>query len=324
MTSGQLVSVEVATIDGRALAGLFDPASGTWQSNAPLVPSTEYAVMIEAISPSGKPVQQLSHFVTMTPPATLGMTFFPNDGMTVGVGQPITIHFDHAITSKDVVLSHLHVTESAPVPGGWHWFSDREVHFRPQNYWPAGETVTVAANLTGVDVGGGVWGTKDHTLKFGVGDAHVTTANVDSEVMTMTNNGKVIGTYPLSAGRTKYPTMNGVHLVLYRQQDVHMVSSTVGIPVDSPDGYDEHVFFDVAITDGGEFVHAAPWSLGAQGRSNVSHGCINLSPANATTFFNFSRVGDVIQVVGSPRTPSLSDHGTMDWNVPWSEWTPAT
>jgi lipoprotein-anchoring transpeptidase ErfK/SrfK len=111
---------------------------------------------------------------------------------------------------------------------------------------------------------------------------------------------------------------------LYRQQDVHMVSSTVGIPVDSPDGYDEHVFFDVAITDGGEFVHAAPWSLGAQGRSNVSHGCINLSPANATTFFNFSRVGDVIQVVGSPRTPSLSDHGTMDWNVPWSEWTPAT
>ncbi|HSS08575.1 MAG TPA: L,D-transpeptidase family protein, partial [Acidimicrobiales bacterium] len=96
-----------------------------------------------------------------------------------------------------------------------------------------------------------------------------------------------------------------------------MVSTTPG------DSYDEHVFWDVNITDGGEFVHAAPWSTGAQGHSNVSHGCVNLSVANATTFFNFSRVGDIVQVVGSPRPPSVGDHGTMDWTTPWAQWTPA-
>lgn len=322
-TSGHLVSVEVTTSDGKALPGLFDPVAGTWQSNSTLVPSTQYAVMIEALSPSDKPVQQLSHFVTMTPATTLGMTLFPDDGMTVGVGQAVLIHFDHAVTNKDAVLSHLHVTESTPVPGGWHWFSDRELHFRPQNYWPAGETINVTANLAGVDAGNGVWGTKDHTVQFATGDAHVATADVDSEQMTVTSNGKVVYTFPISGGRPKYPTMNGVHVVLYRQQDVLMDSQTVGIPRDSPDGYYEHVFEDVAITDGGEFVHAAPWSVGSQGRTNVSHGCINLSPANATTFFNFSRIGDVVQVVGSSRAPSSWDHGTMDWNVPWNQWTPA-
>ena len=167
-------------------------------------------------------------------------------------------------------------------------------------------------------------GTSTATTTFSVGDAHISTANVQTHEMTVTSNGKVVATYPISAGRTVYPTMNGIHIDLYRQQDVHMVSSSVGIPVNSKDGYDEHVFWDVNISDGGEFVHAAPWSTGAQGSSNVSHGCINLSVANATAFYNFSRIGDVIEVTGSPRGPELGDHGTMDWNLPWSNWTPAT
>ena len=141
--------------------------------------------------------------------------------------------------------------------------------------------------------------------------------------MTVTRNGAVVANYPLSAGRDQYPTMDGIHIALYRQQDVLMDSSTVGIPRNGPGGYYEHVFWDVAITDGGEFVHAAPWSTGAQGRSNVSHGCINLSVPSATQFFNFSRVGDIIQVTGSPRPASTGDHGTMDWTLPWASWTPA-
>jgi lipoprotein-anchoring transpeptidase ErfK/SrfK len=125
---------------------------------------------------------------------------------------------------------------------------------------------------------------------------------------------------PISAGRDQYPTMTGTHIALYRQSDVLMDSSTVGIPRNSPDGYYEHVYFDVAITDGGEFVHAAPWSTGSQGRSNVSHGCVNLSNADAEWFFNFSHMGDVINVVNGPRGPELGDHGVMDWNTSWDKW----
>ncbi len=118
--------------------------------------------------------------------------------------------------------------------------------------------------------------------------------------------------------------MDGVHIVLDRSSVVRMDSATVGIPVNSPNGYNELVYDDVHISDSGEYVHAAPWSVGDQGLTNVSHGCINVSPANALTFFNFSRVGDVVEVIGSPRPAVAGDHGVMDWSTPWSQWTPAT
>jgi lipoprotein-anchoring transpeptidase ErfK/SrfK len=323
-SGGHLTSVVVTSADGTALAGTLDSTGQSWQSTAALAAHAHYTVTAQGTGSSGKAVQRSSSFSTLTPTAILSPIIFPNDGLTVGVGMPIELRFNHSVANKSAVLAALHVTMSTPVPGGWHWFSDRELHFRPQTYWPAGDQVTLTANLAGVDAGNGVWAEANHSVHFTIGDAHISTADVGSHFMTVTTNGKVVGHYPLSAGRTKYPTMNGVHIALYRQQDVVMDSATVGIPRNSPDGYYEHVFWDVAITDGGEFVHAAPWSTGAQGSSNVSHGCINLSVANATTFFNFSRVGDIIQVVNSPRPASLSDHGTMDWSTPWAQWTPAT
>jgi lipoprotein-anchoring transpeptidase ErfK/SrfK len=323
-TGARLISVVVTSSDGTAVSGALDATGQSWQSTAALASHSHYTIVAQGMGPAGKSMQQTSTFSTLTPTAILSPVIFPNDGLTVGVGMPIQIRFNHSVTNKASVLAALHVTMSNPVPGGWHWFSDRELHFRPQQYWPAGEQVTLAANLAGVDAGNGVWAVSNHSVHFTIGDAHVSTADVGSHMMTVRSNGKVIGTYPLSAGRTKYPTMNGVHIALYRQQDVVMDSQTVGIPRNSPDGYFEHVFWDVAITDGGEFVHAAPWSTGAQGSSNVSHGCINLNVANATAFFNFSHVGDIIEVTNSPRPASTGDHGTMDWVTPWDQWTPAT
>jgi lipoprotein-anchoring transpeptidase ErfK/SrfK len=131
-----------------------------------------------------------------------------------------------------------------------------------------------------------------------------------------------VATYPISAGRDQYPTMDGTHIVLDRESQVQMISSSVGIPVNSPNGYDETVYSDVHISDSGEYVHAAPWSVAAQGNTNVSHGCININPANAAQFFNFSRVGDIVNVVGGPRPPVPGDHGVMDWSTPWTSFTP--
>jgi lipoprotein-anchoring transpeptidase ErfK/SrfK len=323
-STGRLMSVTVTSPDGKVIAGALDASALSWQSTDALLPHTQYTIAAKAQGASGKPVVKASTFTTLTPKVILQPTIFPNDGLTVGVGMPIELRFNHAVINKAAVVNALHVTMSSPVAGGWHWFSDKELHFRPQVYWPAGEQVTLTANLAGVDAGGDVWADANHSVHFAVGDSHISTADVASHVMTVTSNSKVVASYPLSAGRGQYPTMNGVHIALYRQQDVIMDSQTVGIPRNSPDGYYEHVFWDVAITDGGEFVHAAPWSTGAQGRSNVSHGCINLSVPNATQFFNFSRVGDIIQVANSPRAASAGDHGTMDWITPWDQWTAAT
>jgi lipoprotein-anchoring transpeptidase ErfK/SrfK len=161
-------------------------------------------------------------------------------------------------------------------------------------------------------------------VHFAIGVSHVAVANLSTEQMTVSQNGAVVATYPISAGSTQYPTMNGIHIAMDKESVVHMVSSTVGIPVNSANGYDEMVYNDVHISDSGEYVHDAPWSVGSQGRHNVSHGCINLSPTDSKAFFDLSQVGDVIEVVGGPRPPVAGDHGVMDWSTDWSQYTPGT
>jgi lipoprotein-anchoring transpeptidase ErfK/SrfK len=312
--------VSVVSTSGHAISGALDSQGRSWESAGTLGPHTRYNVTVTATLPSGRASIVRSSFSTLQPTALLAPRIFPGDGTTVGIGQPIKVVFNTPVQDRVAVTSRLVVSMSAPVPGAWHWFSDREVHYRPENYWPTGEHVAMSATLSGVDAGNGVWGVADHSVNFVVGDAHVSTADTVTHQFTVTDNGAVVKTFPMSAGRTKYPSLNGIHAVLGRQQDVLMDSATVGIPRNSPDGYYEHVFWDVAITAGGEYVHAAPWSTGAQGRSNVSHGCINLGVANAIWFYNFSLTGDIVQVTGSPRQPTL-DPGTADWNTPWSTWT---
>jgi lipoprotein-anchoring transpeptidase ErfK/SrfK len=301
------------------LAGQLDPDGRTWRSSGVLAPHTSYTVTVAALGPGGAPARRSASFSTIQPAGLLSPIILPNDGLTVGVGMPIVVRFKAPVKNKALVTSHLSVTMSQPVEGAWHWFTDREIHYRPRVYWPTGERVELSATLAGLDVGDGVWGDADHTVRFTVGDAHLSTVDTVSHIMTVTSNGQTVRTMNQSAGRTKYPTMNGIHFVWARQQDVLMDSQTVGIPRTSPDGYYEHVYWDVAISLTGEYVHAAPWSLGAQGQSNVSHGCVNLSPADAQWFFGFSRLGDVVQVTGSPRAPTFAD-GVADWNIAWDQW----
>jgi lipoprotein-anchoring transpeptidase ErfK/SrfK len=324
--AGSLRSVQVVDATGAALRGVLSPSGVRWSSSTPLQPTATYRVSATVARPDGIAAERVAVFSTLTPTYQIGANAFPSDGMTVGVGQPIVINFDHDVRTsagQAAALSHFTVSMSKPVPGGWHWFSLDELHFRPATFWPVGERVTVKANLDGWNAGLGRWGHGQIDDTFSIGNARVSIANLATDQMKVTLNGQTVATYPISGGRQQYPTMNGTHIVLDRESVVHMVSSTVGIPVKSPNGYDEYVYDDVHISDSGEYVHAAPWSVGSQGVTNVSHGCINMSPTNALAFFNFSRVGDVVEVIGGPRPPAYEDHGVMDWTTPGSQWTPA-
>lgn len=321
-----LTDVRVATDTGVLLPGALDRTSHTWRAEGSLESGTRYLVIARVVNEAGVDAVVTSTFQTLTPTTTVGATLFPVDDMTVGIAQPVVVKFDHPVTSDNAratALAHFTVAASKPVAGGWHWFSQTELHFRPRTYWPVGERLVVTSDLDGWNAGNGLWGAGHHRVVFSVGDAHISVANLATFQMTVTSNGRVVATYPMSGGRPKYPTMNGDHIVLDRESVVHMVSSTNGIPVNSQDGYDELVYQNVHISDSGEYVHAAPWSVSSQGHVNVSHGCINLSPPDAQAFFDFSRVGDVVQVVGGPRPPDLGDHGVMDWDTPWSQWTTA-
>jgi lipoprotein-anchoring transpeptidase ErfK/SrfK len=323
---GHLTSVTVSSASGPALTGSLNPGGTQWTSSGPLTPSSHYAITTVVANPSGTTATTQSTFTTVTPTALVGATLWPDSGLTVGVGQPIVLTFTQPIvtpSARTSLLSHLHLSLSKPVPVGAYWFSDTELHLRPQTYWSTGEQISFSDDLSGWNAGSGEWGRGSTSVHFAIGDARVSTANLATHEMTVTLNGKVVATYPISAGRAQYPTMDGVHIVLDRESTVHMISSSVGIPVNSPNGYNETVYWDVHISDSGEYVHSAPWSVADQGSINVSHGCINLSPANAQQFFGFSRVGDVVNVVGGPRPPVPTDGGVEDWSsVPWTAFTP--
>jgi lipoprotein-anchoring transpeptidase ErfK/SrfK len=323
---GHLVAVRVTSQSRVAVDGTLTPSANEWRSRGSLAYGTAYTVTATVSGARRLRTQSTMTFRTLTPAPAVSASVFPWDGLTVGVGQPIVLTFSESITSNAArarLLRHLSVSESQPIAGGWYWFSDRELHFRPRTFWPTGEHVAVAWNLTGWDASDGAWGTGAGSTRFTVGDAHVSYANLVTDVMSVTDNGRAIATYPISGGKPTDPTMGGAHLVMDRSRVVHMVSSTNGIPVNSPDGYDELVYDDVHISDSGEYVHAAPWSVSSQGSTNVSHGCINLSPADAAAFFAFSQYGDVVIVAGSPRPPAVGDHGVMDWATSWSAFTPA-
>ncbi|MGO9872883.1 MAG: Ig-like domain-containing protein [Acidimicrobiia bacterium] len=320
---GRLVSVRVASASGTNVRGSFARSGVEWRSSGILGYGTVYHVIATLSGAARQQADSTMQFRTLTPPSPVSAIVFPWQGQIVGVGQPVLFTFNQPIsyTARASLLTHLSVKESPAIAGGWHWFSDHELHFRPQTFWPAGAHVTVTWNLAGWNAGADGWGTSEGTVHFTVGNSHVSYANLWTDEMTVIDNGQTIATYPISGGTLADPTMDGVHIVLDRSSVVRMVSSTNGIPVNSADGYDELVYDDVRISDSGEYVHSAPWSVSSQGNANVSHGCINLSPANAAAFFAFSQFGDVIVVTGSPRPPAVGDHGVMDWDTRWSAFT---
>ncbi|HEV3399463.1 MAG TPA: Ig-like domain-containing protein [Actinomycetes bacterium] len=316
--AGRLRSARV-TGAGKRLDGELAADGRSWVSSGALAPATRYRVVAEAVDDAGAPTRRQSSFTTLKPRAELRAAVMPLDGETVGVGMPIGVWFSQPVTDRAAVERRLQVSSSKPVTGAWHWFADNEVHYRPKAYWPSGSKVTLRARLAGTDAGRGVWGVADRTIRFTIGRRQISVVDVRTHRMTVTAAGKTLRVLPVSTGRERYPTTNGVHFVLEKNPVKLMDSSTVGIPRNSPGGYYQRVNWSVRISNSGEFVHAAPWSTGAQGSANVSHGCVNLSTANAAWYFRLTRRGDVVEVRGSPKRPGNS-LGVADWNMSWSKW----
>lgn len=227
-------------------------------------------------------------------------SFNPVSGALVGVAKPIIINFARPIANRPLAESAIHISSVPPVPGAFYWTTDTQVRWRPYSFWPSGTVVNIDAS-----------GTKSN---FRVGDALVATVDDKTHQMTVTRNGKVEKTFPVSMGKPdgKHETKNGTYYVLEKFPDIIMDSSTYGVPVNSPEGYKLKVQWAVRIDNSGAFVHSAPWSVADQGKRNVSHGCINLSADNAKWFYDNFGSGDPIVVKNSVGTYNTPD-GADDW-----------
>ena len=328
VTGGTLVSVLVSgPSTGDALAGHLDAAATSWTSDTPPTPGTDYQVSATANS-DGTVSTLHGSFTVTTPPASATAWYWvtPATGTTVGVNAPLVIRFNKDVADRAAVERALTVASTTPVVGAWHWINAREVHFRPQVAWPAHSRIQLDAALSGVRVGPAAWTTLSTTVDLTVGDVHLTKVDGQRHTLTLYVNGNAVGTWPTSLGRPQFATRSGSYIVLDKQPSLRMTSCSAQITCDkaNPNYYDLVVYNDVRLTWSGTFIHAAPWSVGAQGVSNVSHGCVNLSPAHAAAYYAQAHYGDLVTVTGTIRGPAdllaNGDPGMADWNTTWTAW----
>jgi lipoprotein-anchoring transpeptidase ErfK/SrfK len=322
VTDGTFRNVSVTGSDGK-VKGIFSPDHTSWHSTDRLQPGETYRIRSLAVDGEGLTEPYRTSFATeaLTLDQQTYPSFVPTEGSTVGVGMPVIIRFDVAVTDKASIERHLHVDTKPVQQGAFHWISDHEVHWRPKTYWRPGTEVTVDADIDSVPAGNGIYGQKSRVNHFTIGRSMISKVDMDTHQMRVFENGQLIRTIPITTGEEpKYTTRSGVKVIVEKFRHKRMNSETIGIDPDSAEGYDlDDVEYAMRVTYSGEFIHAAPWSVANQGNSNVSHGCTGLSTENAAWLYERTLVGDVVEYTGTDRGMTLSN-GFGDWNESFADY----
>jgi lipoprotein-anchoring transpeptidase ErfK/SrfK len=314
---GKLRHVTVATAAGPVSGSLA--ANGTWRSAEPLATGTNYTVTATAIGVNQKKVTTSSVFQTLTPHHIVSATITtlgtdPHVSAEIadhqfGVGIPITIMFSHAVSNKAAVERAIQVRTSNPVVGAWSWQDAKTVIFRPRQYWPQDTTVRVDGNFDGLQVAPGVYGDRDVHLSFSIGSSLIVVASTRTHYMKVYYKNQLFGRWAISTGRPGDDTPNGTYVTTFKNNPQLMTGP----------GYSLEVPWSVDFTYSGSFIHDAYWSVGVQGFANVSHGCVNTSPAHAETYYKMEQPGDPVTVIGSPRA-GTPGNGWTQWFLSWPQW----
>ncbi|ORW03596.1 L,D-transpeptidase [Mycobacterium kyorinense] len=317
--NGVLASVTMVNENGRSIDGQLSPDGVHWKTNEPLGYNRRYTLTAKARGLGGVATRQMT-FETQSPDYLTMPYVVPRDGEVVGVGQPVAIRFDENIANRAAAEKAITVTTDPPVEGAFYWLNNREVRWRPKDFWKPGTSVNVAVNTYGVDLGDGLFGEDNMSTHFTIGDQVIATADDTTKTLTVRVNGEVVKTMPISMGKDSTPTANGIYIIGERFAHMIMDSSTYGVPVNSPNGYRTEVDYATQMSYSGVFVHSAPWSVGAQGHTNTSHGCLNVSPSNARWFYDHTKRGDIVEVLHTVGPTLPGTEGLGDWNIPWDQW----
>jgi lipoprotein-anchoring transpeptidase ErfK/SrfK len=318
---GSISEVTLTNAKGKGLVN-GRVSGGQWIASERLEPGTKYKLTVKGTGDDDKEGTLERTFTTQA--LSLQQQTYPSvaplSGETVGVGMPVIVTFDLPVKKKALFERNMQVTTNKDVEGSWSWISDSVAHYRPKDFWPAGTKVTVHLRLNGLPAGNGIYGQQDQKVPFKIGRKVVSTVNVTAHRLAVNIDGKRARTIPVSTGDTKHRTRQGTKVIMEKFTKVDMDAASTGVDADAPDYYDIHgVKWAMRVTNSGEFLHAAPWSVGSQGHANVSHGCTGMSTANADWLYHQSKRGDVVKFIHSPR--GIEDqNGWTDWNVSWDDW----
>jgi lipoprotein-anchoring transpeptidase ErfK/SrfK len=312
---GKVTNVTVST-SGDSVTGSLSGGGASWHSDGTLNVAQSYTVTATGVAPSGEKITTTSSFKTLTPSQTFTTHIFEGYKQSYGVGMPIILNFSQPIKNKAAVERSLELTTSNPVVGAWYWDSSTQLYFRPRDYWPANTTVSFTGHFNGVEGAKGVWGVHNLTQTFTIGRSLIAVASTTTHRTQIYLNGKLTYNWPASLGRASLPTPDGTYVSVEKGNPVRMVG---GGPAGSSGHYDELVNYAVRFTYSGSYYHSAPWSVGDQGITNVSHGCVNLPPAAAKTYYDMSIPGDPITITASTAAGKWDD-GWTQWFLPWSKY----
>lgn len=267
-----------------------------------------------------KGAKTTTSFTTPQAAAVTQMALSPLDNSTVGVGQTININFGQPIPDRKKAEELITVDTDPGVEGAFYWVNNQEVRWRPAEYWQPGTKVKVKVKQYGKSLGGGVWGGEDASTEFTIGDRVVSIIDNNTKMMNVWKNQKLVRQIPVSMGVDgKWDTPNGRYIIGDMHESMIMDSETFGLAHDAG-GYRTTVNYATQMSYNGIYIHAAPWSIWAQGNTNTSHGCINVTPEAAQWFQEFSKRGDIVKVENTYGDTLPGTDGLGDWNIPWETW----
>ncbi|OLB77428.1 MAG: hypothetical protein AUI14_15900 [Actinobacteria bacterium 13_2_20CM_2_71_6] len=317
-------SVEVKNASsGAQVDGTMRPDGSAWVPAQALRYAMKYTAKVTATGNDGTTATGTVTFTTMAEPGnTSHMISNMGDNQLYGIGAPIVLTFTKSIpeAARAAVQRRLFVQSTPAQEGVWNWFSDKEVHYRPHEYWQVGTKIAIHALFRGVPLGNGLYGDDDldidasivpSALRIDIDDA--------TKTLTVTQDGKVIKTVPASLGKATTPSSSGNMVIMTRAEQEIFDSSTNGIPVNGPGGYRETVYYPLRLTWDGQYIHAAPWSVGQQGRFDVSHGCTNIAPDAAKWLYGIVHIGDPVTVKNTGSQLQWGN-GWSDWDHDWNEY----
>jgi lipoprotein-anchoring transpeptidase ErfK/SrfK len=325
---GTLKSVAVRT-SGDPVTGTYATDRASWHSTWALNVSQSYTVTATAVSvggvtgggvtsggvtgggvtSGGVTTTKTDTFRTLTPASTFTTQIFEGYKQSYGVGIPIILTFSAPVQDKAAVERSIELQASRPVIGSWYWDGNQTLDFRPRDYWPAHTTVSFTGHFDGVESAPGVYGYHRLTQTFAIGDSVIAVASTKAHKTQIYVNGKLKYDWNISSGKPGDDTPDGSYLTIEKANPVRMTGP----------GYDLLVPWSVRFTFSGDYYHDAYWSVGQQGFENVSHGCVNLAPANAETYYKLAVPGDPITIRGSPR-PGMWNNGWTEWFLSWQQY----
>lgn len=323
---GMITSVVLHAADGTVVKGSLESGRTAWTAAELLDPGVRYILQAQAVNSDGTLTRATRAFTTTD--LSLDQQTYPSvtpeAGDTMGIAMPVIVHFDVPVTDRAEFEKHMLVTSAPAQAGSWHWISSQEVHWRPRTYWQAGTSVRVDLALNGVNAGNGIYGQLDRHIRFSIGKAVLIRPNVATDKMQVLVDGSVVKTIPITGGKGGFLTRSGTKVISEKYRVKRMNSATIGIDPNGPNGYNlAHVRYAMRVTNSGEFLHAAPWSVKAQGRYNVSHGCVGMSTGNAGWLFRIAPIGTPVEATGTKR-PIEPDNGWTDWNQTWNQYRAAS